>query len=76
MAEATRHFCFIMRNYLNLVFSNRMIGILGPVAYQHRSPDLHQLFFYLSMLIRMMLHSNVSNLCLWSRTRIDHKKLF
>lgn len=44
---APAHYARLVRNYLDLVFPNRWIGRLGPIAWPPRSPDLTPLDFFL-----------------------------
>lgn len=44
---APAHYARLVRDYLDLVFPNRWIGRLGPMAWPPRSPDLTPLDFFL-----------------------------
>lgn len=44
---APAHYARLVREYLDLVFPNRWIGRLGPIAWPPRSPDLTPLDFFL-----------------------------
>lgn len=37
---AAAHFARLVRDYLDMIFPNRWIGRMGPIAWPPRSPDL------------------------------------
>lgn len=44
---AAAHYARLVRDYLDMVFPNRWIGRLGPIAWPPRSPDLTPLDYFL-----------------------------